>query len=119
VCKQVCGQKNLSEEKASAYLGRNREVFTKTWILRNLKKSLKTFKASIFFIKLYQVTLSPYLGGRCRYYPSCSNYAIECFERFGFLRASAMTAKRLCSCHPLSKNKDYYDPVPLSLKGIS
>ena len=118
VCDQVCGQKNLSLRKASAYSDRNQIIFTKTWNLKNLKKSLKTFKVSIFFIRFYQLVLSPYFGGRCKYYPSCSNYAIESFENFGFLTAFIMTSRRLGSCHPFSKNKNYYDPVPLGSKGI-
>ena len=118
VCDQVCGQKNLSAKKVSAFLDHNQIIFTKIWNLKNLKKFLKTFKISIFLIRLYQLILSPYLGGRCRYYPSCSHYAIESFESHGFFTAFILTAKRVGSCHPFTKNKNYYDPVPRCSKGI-
>jgi len=79
---------------------------------------LKNFKLSIFLIRTYQIFFSPYLGGRCRYYPSCSNYAIESFKKYNLFTAAKLTVFRLCSCHPLSKNKNYYDPVPHGLKGL-
>jgi putative membrane protein insertion efficiency factor len=62
------------------------------------------------FIRLYQRLLSPLLGPRCRYYPSCSQYAIESISRFGVLRGGWMSLRRLASCHPL--NPGGYDPVP-------
>lgn len=119
MCNQACGQKNLSAKKASVYLDLSKIIFTKNWNLKNSKKFLKKFKPSIFLIQAYQIFLSPYLGGRCRYYPSCSNYAIECFEKHNFLSAIKFVAVRLSSCQPFSKNKNYYDPVPFNLKGVS
>lgn len=49
---------------------------------------------------------------RCRYYPSCSHYAKECYEKFNFFKASALTAWRLMRCNPF--HKCGYDPVPLT-----
>jgi uncharacterized protein len=61
-------------------------------------------------IRVYQWTLSPMLGARCRFYPSCSCYAHEAIERHGALAGAWLAAKRLSRCHPLSAGG--YDPVP-------
>jgi putative membrane protein insertion efficiency factor len=61
-------------------------------------------------IRAYQLVLSPLLGPRCRFYPSCSHYAIEAIESHGALRGSWMSAKRICRCHPF--NPGGFDPVP-------
>ena len=49
---------------------------------------------------------------KCRFYPTCSHYAMECYEKFNFVKASALTAWRLIRCNPLHKMA--YDPVPLT-----
>ena len=67
-------------------------------------------KLITLLIRLYQLTISPYLGGRCRYVPTCSEYAIEAIERFGVIKGSILAIKRLFSCHPWGKCG--YDPVP-------
>jgi putative membrane protein insertion efficiency factor len=51
-------------------------------------------------IRLYQWTLSPYLGRQCRFYPTCSHYAHEAIEEFGAVRGSLLAARRLGRCHP-------------------
>lgn len=61
-------------------------------------------------VRLYQLVLSPLLGPRCRFYPSCSNYALEALSRHGALRGSWLAARRICRCHPL--NEGGLDPVP-------
>jgi uncharacterized protein len=61
-------------------------------------------------IRVYQWTLSPMLGARCRFYPSCSCYAHEAIERHGVLAGTWLAAKRLLRCHPFSPGG--YDPVP-------
>jgi putative membrane protein insertion efficiency factor len=61
-------------------------------------------------IRAYQLVLSPLLGPRCRFYPSCSHYAIEAIETHGALRGSWLSAKRICRCHPF--NPGGFDPVP-------
>ena len=61
-------------------------------------------------IRAYQLALSPLLGPRCRFYPSCSHYALEAIESHGALRGSWMSAKRICRCHPF--NPGGFDPVP-------
>ena len=63
-----------------------------------------------FLIRAYQLALSPMLGPRCRFYPSCSQYALEAIESHGALRGSWLTATRICRCHPF--NDGGFDPVP-------
>lgn len=67
-------------------------------------------KILIFLIRGYQRLISPLLGPRCRFYPSCSSYAIEALERFGPVKGSALAVHRICRCHPL--NPGGFDPVP-------
>jgi hypothetical protein len=60
-------------------------------------------------IRAYQLTLSPVLGPRCRYYPSCSEYAIQAVQRFGILRGLVLAGWRLLRCNPWSPGG--LDPV--------
>ena len=62
------------------------------------------------FIKVYQYTLSPMLGQRCKYYPSCSNYAIGALREHGAFRGLALGTWRILRCNPFSNGG--YDPVP-------
>ena len=64
----------------------------------------------IGLIRLYRLTLSPWLGRSCRFQPSCSRYAIEALERHGALRGSRLAATRIARCHPWGGSG--YDPVP-------
>lgn len=64
----------------------------------------------IWLVRGYQLVLSPFLPASCRYFPSCSNYAIEALERHGSVRGSWLTARRLLRCHPFRPGG--YDPVP-------
>ena len=61
-------------------------------------------------IHIYQRLLSPLLGPRCRFYPSCSRYAEESIRRFGLWRGGALALRRVARCHPL--NAGGFDPVP-------
>ena len=61
-------------------------------------------------IRLYQLTLSSFIGGQCRFYPSCSNYALEAINRHGSLHGTFLTVSRICKCHPLHPGG--VDPVP-------
>lgn len=61
-------------------------------------------------IRLYQRLLSPLLGPRCRFHPTCSAYALEAIERHGALRGSWLAGRRIVRCHPL--NEGGLDPVP-------
>lgn len=64
----------------------------------------------IFGVRAYQVGLGPLLPASCRYYPSCSAYAIEALERHGALRGSWLSVRRILRCHPFRPGG--YDPVP-------
>lgn len=65
-------------------------------------------------IRIYRYLLSPMLGPRCRYEPSCSVYAIEAIEEHGALKGSWLATKRICRCHPFHQGG--YDPVPRALE---
>jgi putative membrane protein insertion efficiency factor len=64
----------------------------------------------IFLVRGYQVVLSPLLPATCRFYPSCSAYAVEALERHGAWRGTKLTLRRLARCHPFHPGG--YDPVP-------
>jgi len=64
----------------------------------------------IFLVRAYQTALSPLLPPACRYYPSCSNYAIEAIEKYGAWRGGWMAARRIARCHPFRPGG--FDPVP-------
>jgi hypothetical protein len=61
-------------------------------------------------IRLYQLTLSPILPPACRFTPTCSRYAYEALNRFGFFKGSWLAVKRIGRCHPFHPGG--YDPVP-------
>lgn len=71
-------------------------------------------KLLIALIKAYQYVLSPLLGNHCRFYPSCSHYAVEAIERHGALRGGLLTIARLSRCHPWHEGG--VDPVPTTTK---
>jgi uncharacterized protein len=64
----------------------------------------------MWIIRGYQLAISPLLGPRCRFYPSCSCYAHTAIERFGVWRGFWLGSKRLLRCHPFAPGG--YDPVP-------
>ena len=69
-----------------------------------------TAKLLILLIRSYQLVLSPFVGGACRFQPSCSAYAVEAIATHGAWRGSLLAARRLASCHPLGRAG--FDPVP-------
>ena len=64
----------------------------------------------VLAVQGYRHGISPLLPPRCRFYPSCSAYAVEALEKHGAAKGSWLAAKRLCRCHPF--NPGGYDPVP-------
>ena len=64
----------------------------------------------IALIRFYQYFVSPLLGSNCRFYPSCSRYALEAFQSHGALIGLYLTVKRLLKCHPFHEGG--IDPVP-------
>lgn len=64
----------------------------------------------IGLIKTYQYVISPLIGPRCRFYPSCSHYAVTAYQRYGFVKGSGLVLRRLSRCHPWGGSGE--DPVP-------
>jgi len=64
----------------------------------------------ILGVRAYQVGLGPLLPASCRYYPTCSAYAIEALERHGAVRGTWLSVRRILRCHPFRAGG--YDPVP-------
>jgi putative membrane protein insertion efficiency factor len=73
-----------------------------------LAQSVK--KPVLLLLRGYKGAISPLLGQRCRFYPSCSSHAMEAIDRFGVLRGGWLGAKRIAKCHPLHPGGP--DPVP-------
>jgi len=67
-------------------------------------------KLVVGLIKAYQYLISPLLGSNCRFYPSCSQYAVEAVETHGVLRGAWLALRRLSRCHPWHEGG--VDPVP-------
>ncbi len=64
----------------------------------------------IGLIRLYQVLLSPLMGGQCRFHPTCSHYGIDALRAWGPGRGSWLTIRRILRCNPFVEGG--YDPVP-------
>jgi uncharacterized protein len=69
----------------------------------------------IALIKLYRLTISPWIPARCRFTPTCSAYGLEAVERYGALKGSWLIVRRLARCQPWGGSG--YDPVPVLGKG--
>ena len=69
---------------------------------------------AIGLIKIYQMIPGPWHSS-CRHIPTCSEYGIEAIKRFGFLKGSFLTIKRILRCNPWGTKG--YDPVPITFKG--
>lgn len=67
-------------------------------------------KLVILLIQFYRLFISPLFPPRCRFQPTCSQYALTAIDRFGLFKGGGLTIKRVCSCHPW--NMGGYDPVP-------
>jgi len=64
----------------------------------------------VVLIKLYKLVISPVLPNACRFYPTCSQYAIEALTRHGLFKGGFLSIKRILRCHPFCDGG--YDPVP-------
>lgn len=67
-------------------------------------------KLMLLVIRFYQLAISPYLGPRCRFHPTCSAYGYEAISRFGALKGGYLTIRRILKCHPFHPGG--FDPVP-------
>lgn len=71
----------------------------------------------ITLVFIYQYSISPLIGPRCRFYPTCSHYAQAALRRHSALKASYLIVKRLLRCHPWHPGG--YDPLPLEDEGYN
>jgi uncharacterized protein len=83
--------------------------------MANLQKLLKISTQVlaypfILLIKFYQYVISPWLGPKCRYTPTCSHYGLEAFKKHGIFKGFWLTFNRVRKCHPWGGSG--YDPVP-------
>ena len=72
-------------------------------------------KLAQLLIRFYQRFISPLFGPRCKYYPSCSAYALEAYRKHGFFKGTLLTVWRLLRCNPWSLGGVDYDPDKLSI----
>jgi len=84
-----------------------RDKFRKTAVFSKKHNFLQIIAFAI--IKFYQQAISPHFPPSCRYYPTCSAYALEAVEKYGFFKGSFLAIKRILRCHPLRHGG--YDPV--------
>ena len=68
-------------------------------------------KLFLFLIRFYQKRISPCSPPRCRFIPTCSNYAYEAIHKYGVLKGGWLAIRRLARCNPFYKG-NFYDPVP-------
>ena len=70
-------------------------------------------KLLIALVNFYRKFISPMTPPSCRFIPTCSQYALEALEKYGALKGTWLTIKRLSRCHPFHRGEhDFYDPVP-------
>lgn len=73
------------------------------------KAGILLAKACIMMVRFYQLFISPLKGPTCRFYPTCSQYSIQAFKKYGFLKGLWLTIKRVSKCHPFHEGG--YDPL--------
>jgi len=80
--------------------------------MEKVKQTLHAVSIAIplLLLKFYRFFISPLLGQRCRFHPSCSQYAIEAYKIHGLVIGSWLSARRILKCHPFTLGG--YDPVP-------
>ena len=64
----------------------------------------------IVLIRIYQWGISPWLGPKCRFTPTCSHYAVDALKKYGLFKGAWLAARRILKCHPWGGSG--YDPVP-------
>ena len=68
--------------------------------------------SSLLIINIYRTLISPLIGSNCRFNPTCSQYALEAYGRYTFLKATGLVFKRILKCHPYSSGG--HDPLQKS-----
>ncbi len=91
-----------TQSKGLAVKGARVEV-----VLRSIRNPVKTSLMGL--IRFYQVVISPGIPSRCKYYPSCSQYALDAVREYGAARGFVLAVWRVLRCNPLSYGG--YDPV--------
>lgn len=76
--------------------------------LNIIQINMKTILLAL--IRFYQLAISPLIPPRCRYTPTCSQYAVEAIQKYGACKGGYLATKRICRCHPFGSSG--YDPVP-------
>ncbi|GAA3642180.1 membrane protein insertion efficiency factor YidD [Asaccharospora irregularis] len=66
-------------------------------------------KLCIYLVRFYQKYISPLKGPTCRFYPTCSQYSIEAFKKYGFIKGMYFSIRRILKCHPFHPGG--YDPL--------
>jgi putative membrane protein insertion efficiency factor len=79
--------------------------------MSSLKITWRAFVISpfILLIKIYRLVISPWIGPRCRYTPTCSRYAMDALRKYGIIKGLGKALKRISSCHPWGGSG--YDPA--------
>ena len=80
----------------------------KSWFIEGIRNFF--IKFFCFFIRFYQVCISPLFPKTCRFTPTCSHYALEAIKKHGPIKGIFFSIKRILKCHPYHKGG--YDPVP-------
>lgn len=94
----------MKRKRSTTLSSKNEESF-------ELKNSPKFFL--IYLIKVYQTYISPLFPPCCRFHPTCSAYALEAISRYGAIKGTTLSLKRILRCHPFHKDKTIkVDPVP-------
>jgi putative membrane protein insertion efficiency factor len=101
----VCG----GDERVAEALAEARRDNLKGDSLRETLRSAGKW-ILLLLVRMYQVFLSPFFGGACKFYPSCSRYGYEAIAKHGAWRGSVLAVKRLLRCRPFTKGG--FDPVP-------
>ncbi len=74
-------------------------------------------KVFIIIIQFYKKVISPHKRPTCRFYPTCSSYGLEAFEKHGAIKGLGLTTLRILKCHPFHSGG--YDPVPKNQEDFS
>ena len=68
----------------------------------------------VLLIRGYQLIISPVLGSNCRFMPTCSEYVLESLKKYGLIKGSFLSIKRIGKCHPWGGHG--YDPIPTKME---